>query len=510
MSVPSSPLRPIPLLFLDPADSDFSAFLEEAHLLVERNPALLAAIEADLDRRSLEKKAMRIADAQWWSARNLPLPLDDQGSEGANPTSLRLGDGRPRTSAYVVYLFLVGRGYFGGFKTCEATTLMLESVTLRVLLANQHAKLPGRSTLTELVNAVTVATREKILDAQIRAVLDEGWDDFTLFLQDSTAVEANALWPTDSRLMVDLARRLWHRSSHLDRFGLPCVQSSRLPALLRQMAALDRQITLETPRNERKRTRRRLYKKLLVKARMATTLLASGVAWIQTLLPTLVAPPSVGIRVARVMSWMQTDVTNLWKVIVNCEARIVRKEKVATQDKVPSVSDEDAAFIVKGERDPVVGYKPQLARSRKGFVTGLLVPQGNASDARQFVPMFEAVVQRTGVVPQIVSVDDGYASLANRATLRGRGVRVVSISGSKGSRITPTEEWESEDYAEARDDRSAVESLMFTIKDGFDFGRVARRGLANVHAELLEKVLAYNFCRMAALRRQDQAERRAA
>ena len=81
------------------------------------------------------------------------------------------------------------------------------------------------------------------------------------------------------------------------------------------------------------------------------------------------------------MAWCQTDVTSLRQVIANCEARVLRKEKVAAQDKVLSVSDADAAFIVKGERDPVVGYKPQLARSRQGFVTGLLVPQGNASDS---------------------------------------------------------------------------------------------------------------------------------
>jgi len=33
-----------------------------------------------------------------------------------------------------------------------------------------------------------------------------------------------------------------------------------------------------------------------------------------------------------------------------------------------------------------------------------------------------------------------------------------------------------------------------------DIGRVARRGLENVRAELLEKVLAYNFCRLATSR----------
>ena len=458
----------------------------------------------------MEKKALRVADARWWATRGLPLPLEDHAPGDTVPEPLRLGVGRPRTAAYVIYLFLVGRGYFGGFKTSEATTLMLESVTLRGFLANQQTTLPGRSTLTELVNAVTVATREEILDAQIHAVLDDGWDDFSLLLQDSTAVEANTLWPSDSRRMVDLAKRLWRRLNQVHRVGLPCAESSRLPVLLHHMATLDRQINLETLCRERKRTRRRLYRKLLVKAEVAVTLLAAGTEWVAGMLPSLVAPPSVGAQAARVIDGLRTDVVNLRKVIANCQARIVHKEKVAAQDKVLSVSDSDAGFIVKGERDPVVGYKPQLARSRQGFVTGLLVPQGNASDARQLVPMFDAVVQRTGVVPQTASVDDGYASLANRTALKSRGVRVVSISGSKGSRITPPEEWVREDYETARDDRSAVESLMFTIKDGFDFGRVARRGLRRVHEELLEKVLAYNFCRMALLRCQDRADEWAA
>ena len=42
---------------------------------------------------------------------------------------------------------------------------------------------------------------------------------------------------------------------------------------------------------------------------------------------------------------------------------------------------------------------------------------------------------------------------------------------------------------------------MFTLKQGFDFGYVARRGIHAVHAELLEKVLAYNICHMARRRR---------
>ncbi len=498
-SIPANPFAPVPLLFLEPPpESEFFTFLQEAHRLVAGDSTILAAIEADLDQHGQRKKALRMADAQWRKSQNPSLPPIDDTPTVMGPESLLLGVGRPRTEAYVVYLSLVGRGFFGsGFKSADATTLMLESVTLRVFLANRGLGLPGRSTLTELVNAVSAGTREKILDAQLHAVLSGGWDDGKTLTQDSTAVEGNVLWPTDSRLMVDLVGRLWRRGGRLDAVGLPNFAEPQIAKVLGKMSAYDREISLGP---DSRKSRRNLYGKLLKKARRATGLLAPQLERTQQALRKLDVLPSLNARAARLVGWMQTDLENLRRVVQCCEARVLRDEKVPIGEKVLSVSDPDAGFISKGGRESKVGYKPQLARSGNGFITGLIVPQGNAADSCQLVPMFEQVIRRTGVIPDTVSVDDGYSSLTGRATLLARGVKVVSISGSKGKKITPTADWDSEAYATARDDRSAVESLMFTIKNGFDFGRVARRGLENVRAELLEKVLAYNFCRLAACR----------
>ena len=82
------------------------------------------------------------------------------------------------------------------------------------------------------------------------------------------------------------------------------------------------------------------------------------------------------------------------------------------------------------------------------------------------------------------------------------GVMDVSISGAKGKKLTDTADWDSEEYRDARRNRSAVESLMFTIKDGFEFGELGRRGIAAVRDELLEKVLAYNCCRIILIKQK--------
>ena len=70
------------------------------------------------------------------------------------------------------------------------------------------------------------------------------------------------------------------------------------------------------------------------------------------------------------------------------------------------------------------------------------------------------------------------------------GRRMVKLTERKTK-----QDWDSEVYRDARRCRSAVESSMFTIKAGFAFGELGRRGIDAVRDELLEKVLAYNGCR---------------
>jgi hypothetical protein len=52
---------------------------------------------------------------------------------------------------------------------------------------------------------------------------------------------------------------------------------------------------------------------------------------------------------------------------------------------------------------------------------------------------------------------------------------VVSISGAKGKKLIEAQLWKSQPYRQARAERSAIESLVFTLKEGFEFGEMARR-----------------------------------
>ncbi len=211
---------------------------------------------------------------------------------------------------------------------------------------------------------------------------------------------------------------------------------------------------------------------------------------------------SVQLSLNKIHDIMEDDLLAISNVLYYSEERIFNDAKLPSSEKILSLSDTTAAFIKKGQRNPVIGYKPQLAQSKNGFVTGLLLEKGNVSDSACLLPLAKSHKENTGIIPDFISADDGYSSGAGREACLEFGVLDICLSGAVGKKITPDELWDSDEYILGRRKRSAVESLMFTLKYVFEFGHLRRRGLENVRAEMTEEVIAYNIRKKILLQEQ--------
>lgn len=360
------------------------------------------------------------------------------------------------------------------------------------------------STLSDNLNAVRNQTRRFIQQTQLRYLAWEGLDDFKKCFIDSTAVEANSARPTDSSLLVRLVERICTLGANLHRLDLPDMEQTGLAAQQRELRAMSQQILFLRGKKGRAQARRkRLYFQLLRRARRWRKRLVRDFAPVRAKLEArrdLV--PSRRLAAQETLALIASDLAALAQAADVCERRIMLEEKVPVEEKIVSLSDPDAAFIVKGGWNTLVGYRPQLARSGQGFVIALVLPAGNAADSPQLVPMVSAHITHTGVTPSSVSVDDGYSSQEGRAEVLALGVTVVSIGGAKGKKLIAAPEWKSALYREARAERSAMESLVFTLKESFQFGELTRRSHDHVQAELLEKVLAYNITQIIRVRKR--------
>jgi len=463
------PLSLINGIFLPVAETAFRDYLIVCEKLIERDPVILEMVNRDLDQRAKEEKKYRLEDQEWNNRHTKTFPWLEVNREEIVADELDLKTGRPRMSAHLVFIFTMVRGYLGGIKSQTAKVFISESITLRLLIEGKGVKMPGSSTILELINIVSNETMQAIFDAQIRMVLRDELDDFKELTVDSTSVKGNTSWPTDSKILTRLVGRAYKRSQAIKIFTIEVRKNAVVERILKEMNGLCKSIDLNVGKRNAKVKRNRAYKRLLKHANRANKILRKELQRIEGVAAGVDIRPTQKVQLIRVIELIAEDLDNLEKVMDYCPKRVFEEEKIKSTDKVLSLSDGDAAFIKKGDREPKIGYKPQLGRSKNGFVSSLVVPKGNASDCGELNGMIEDHIMRTEVIPNKVSTDDGYANAKIRTKWLSEGVKIFSISGSKGKNMTTEEEWDSDEYKETRNNRSAVESLMFTIKHNCNY-----------------------------------------
>jgi hypothetical protein len=466
-------------------------------------PSIVERIDEDLDLNAKKKKLLRLADAQFLAGQTPDLPKLQLQLRDLKIDDIQLEEGRPRTEAYIVYVFLMLRGWGGGCKDQQARLLLEESMTLKLWLEHLGLELPPASTLSDNLNAVSNQTRSLIHQAQLRYIFQGGLDDFQKCFIDSTAVEANTERPTDSTILVRLIARVCTTGGNMHRLDLPDMNQIGLLEQQQELRRLSQQIHFLNGKARGEAKRKKLYFQLLRRVRRLRKRLLRDLESVRGNLECRTdLPPSRRLMAQEVLCLISEDLAALEQAAIVCERRVMEQEKVPVAEKIISLSDSGASFIVKGGWNTVVGYRPQLARSGRGFVTALVLPRGNAADSPHFATMVKEQITNTGVTPSMASADDRYSTQHGRDEVLGLGLKVVSISGAKGKKIIEAQKWKSQAYRQARAERSAMESLVFTLKESFEFGEMMRRTHENVFAEMLEKVLAYNISQIIRMRKK--------
>ena len=496
-------LKPHNLLCLTVPDSDFARFVEQIDEFITRYPEILVAIDSDLDAYGREKKKRRLEDKRWEQQHHCAEMEGAEHCPEIDADDLELKQGRPRMPAGLVFMFMMIRAYAGGESSRDFQDLVSESVTVRMMLRHHDMTMPGESTINDNAGAVTNRTRGMIHRLQVRYARAEGLDDFAEMTVDSTAARADTTWPTDSLIILKLIDRVWRIGSDLEQYETENLQRHWTEQWLKNMKRENLAIAMADGKGERHKH----YRKFFVPAENAVEHLEAERQAMEERIEPESLKPSVRERLRRDRHQLRRDLEDAAKMLEVARRRIEEDEQTPTTERVLSISDPHAAFITKGGRDPVIGYRPQICKSANGLIGYVEVPVGNAADSGKLIDAVWGWMRRTGRVPRLLSADDGYTSKENLRKAKELGVQKVSFSGSKGKKLHGHWDWWDEERMRAREERSAVESLIFTLKDNHDFGQLSRRGIKAVRAELLEDAIAHNFCRMAQLQAQGETEK---
>lgn len=486
-------------------DSEMKAIFLEGFDLLRACPEIISRIQQDIDEVARQKKRIRQADAAWYLAQTMTIPGMDFDFQA--PENISLLQGRPRKmDAESTFILMLVRGHIDSVTSKATQDRIADSKLMDAFFAAKGMALPAPTTIHDYLQAITPETRQYIFEQGLNKILADGQDSMESLTIDSFSVAANSKWPTDSRILQGLISRAITIGLRLSKWGVPGWTEGYFSEWLQQLKYWDYKIVLTAGKPFSKGKIKKYYRRFL---KVVDKVLSRLISQYTRCLPKwnrLDLAPSDICKVNLAIDQIESDIQAVIEVYTYAEDRVFNSVILPSPEKILSLSDPTAAFIKKGQREAVIGYKPQVGRTGQGFISTFEIETGNPADSTRLKPMVSQHIAHTGTDPKVISVDDGYCCKTTRKALCKSETIVVSISGAKGKKITPDKLWDSENYQDARANRSSVESLVFTLRHKFDLWRFSRRGIEAVQSEFTEKVIVHNLWRAAYLKtRQKQA-----
>ena len=239
-------------LFLLPSDTGMTEFIEEVWTLGELFPEIYKRIAEDQDVPAKGKKNIRMLNRHHMREKTSDILGFRLASVDCERTATSLGQGRPRMSPELVFLFSRLRGYWGSVSDHDAYERMRDSMTLHVLFMNSGICFPGITTILENINYVSTSTHNFIFECQLKHIKKEGLDDFLSVQLDSTSVKASSSWPTDAGVILKLLNRVYACGKKLNRFGMDPFKDFYMPTWLKELKALLFEINNTGSKKEKK------------------------------------------------------------------------------------------------------------------------------------------------------------------------------------------------------------------------------------------------------------------
>jgi IS5 family transposase len=359
-----------------------------------------------------------------------------------------------------------------------------DSASFRAFARLPLAWTPKKSVLHHTIAAIRAATWEAVNQALLTSAKQDRLESGATVRLDSTVTEALMHEPSDSTLLWDTVRVMTRLLDCAE--ALPGAPASRWRD--RRRLAKKRARAIEYSRGQDKK--RQLYRDLIAASQASQAelqVIASGLAKI--------TEPAVARWRAEVEHYLPL----IARVISQTQRRVFDGKAVPASEKLVSLFEPHADIILKGGRQVQYGHKLNLATGKSGLILDVVIATGNPADSERFLPMLDRHIARTGTAPRQTAADGGYASRANLAAAKARGVTDVAFHKKCGIAIADMVKspWV---YRRLRNFRAGIEAVISWFKRAYGGARCTWRGLEHFRAYIWSAVVAHNLVLLARLK----------
>lgn len=412
------------------------------------------------------------------------------GSNAARPARVRF------TTEHALRLLVVQS--LEGLSLRQTVVRVDDSPALRQFVRLGAKPMMDFTTLDKLKNALRPATWKKIHEALARYAVATDQISGDRLRLDTTAVETNIHWPTDSTLLWDTYRvlaRLIVRARELDP---EAVGTGRLHP---RRAKRDAQwiARLAGHRGRRPRSLRRPYQRLI--GRVEAIL-----KWAEDLAHRIVQ----GIERNRYGSWAEAQAEVLVEKLVHFHAlgqrivdqarrRVLLGESVPNEEKLFSLFEPHTELLVRGKAGKPVefGHMIQIEQVGEKFITGYEVFASKPVEPTLLRPALARHRALFGTNPAELSADKGYYESMDALRELEREIDVVSIA-KKGKRTEAQTERERDPlFRHAQAFRAGVEGSISFLKRILRLARCLNKSWNHFVATVGQTIFAHNLLILA-------------
>ena len=299
---------------------------------------------------------------------------------------------------------------------------------------------------------------------------------------DCTVVESNIHEPSDSSLLYDCVRVL----SRLQQ-GVVDLGFERFGYHDHRRVAKRRMVAIQYARKSDER--RKAYRDLIKYTKKTLASANRAIERLKTVGAGNLAALGLLLDLQRYADLAEP-------VIDQTERRVIKGEKVPASEKVVSIFEEHTDIIIKDRRDTFYGHKICLTGGRSNLILDCRIVEGNPADVTLTREMLDRQEQIYGRYPLKVALDGGFASKANLAAAKGKGIKDVCFAKKRGLEVEKMCRSQYV-YKKLRRFRAGIEAGISWLKRSLGLDRCTWKGWASFQSYVWASIVSANLLTIA-------------
>ena len=333
---------------------------------------------------------------------------------------------------------------------------------------------PDFSTFSRTFALLSPVVTEQIHQRVVGLAREKGVTEGRKLRTDTTVVETNIHYPTDSTLLGDgirvLSRSLKRLAAECQEGTLQVVERGR--AVKHRLLEICRAAKSLTPANQRRL--QSSYRRLLG---MTRSVVRQAGAALKDWEAGGMKVVGKGLQAEVQISQLRHFLPLVEKVITQTRERLW-KGNPHLPGKVLSLFEAHSQVIRKGKPDKPTefGRLVRIDEVENGIVSGYQVQEGNAADTQAWIPALAQHAALFGQAPGLATADRGFFSAANEREAKARGVEKVALPGRGRLSETRAARQKQRWFRRALRWRAGIEATISTRKHPFSMRRATYKG----------------------------------